>query len=275
MSTANAFNFDHIALPFRMQPGLRRMEPGERHLHPLHDGSPLWAEKFAVHQAGHALHGTPGFDATDAINSIAREDHSAPACGGFDSKGPLALQFCEDFAVLQADGSVPWLCVCAPSHWAPEEKVGLTLAQIHAPVADNATLLAATQAITRLVTSGASWERWVWTISPSNRYDQHPRRHARTPWPNAADAQAFAQACWLRSERQTFMPVHRAEGSLAAQAVFTIGVHLEPLTKAVNSPEKAQRLHGSLASMSDAVLAYKGLGVARVPLLRWLATQMG
>jgi len=32
----------------------------------------------------------------------------------------------------------------------------------------------------------------------------------------------------------------------------------------------AQRLHDSLASMSDAVLEYKDLAGAREPLLRWL-----
>ena len=254
-----------------MQPGLRRMGPGEPHLHPLQAASPLWQEKQAVVQARQAVHCMVGFDASDAINSIASQAHLAGTFSQFDSQTPLALRIAEDVAVLQADGSVPWLCVCTPSHWAPEEKLGLSLAQIHAPVADNAALLSATNGIIRLVTSGESWERWVWTISPSPRYDQHPRRHARTPWPASADPQDFAQGCWLRSERQTFFPVHLPDGRLAGQSIFTIRVGLEPLAQAVNTPDKARRLSGSLASMSDAVLAYKGLATAREPLLRWLA----
>ena len=46
---------------------------------------------------------------------------------------------------------------------------------------------------------------------------------------------------------------------------------LQPLAGAVDSPAKARRLHDALASMSDAVLAYKGLAAAREPLLRWLS----
>ncbi|MEO7643189.1 MAG: hypothetical protein ABIU07_17350, partial [Ramlibacter sp.] len=68
------------------------------------------------------------------------------------------------------------------------------------------------------------------------------------------------------AERQTFFPV----GGGTRQAVFTIRVMLQPLAQAVDRPEKAQRLHDSLASMSEAVLAYKGLEAAREPLLRWL-----
>ena len=104
------------------------------------------------------------------------------------------------------------------------------------------------------------------TITPSPRYDQHPRRHARMPWPQARDPASFAAGCWLRAERQTFLPVQGA----ARQAVFTIRVMLQPLVDAVESADKAARLRQSLASMSDAVLAYKNLTEARAPLLLWL-----
>jgi hypothetical protein len=253
-----------------MQPGLRRMTAAEPHLHPLAAGSALWHEKQAVVQARQAVHCAPGFDASDAINSIATQALSTGAFSDFDSQTPLALRVAEDLAVLQADGTVPWLCVCTPSHWAPEDKLGQSLAHIHAPVADNGALLAAASGIAHLVTGGASWERWVWTIAPSDRFDQHPHRHARAPWPAADDPSTFAQGCWLRSERQTFFPVYRPDASPAQQSVFTIRVGLQPLTEAVNSAASAQRLGDALASMSDAVLAYKGLDAARAPLLQWL-----
>jgi len=47
-------------------------------------------------------------------------------------------------------------------------------------------------------------------------------------------------------------------------------VMLQPLVQAAARPQQAQRLHDALASMSEAVLAYKGLAAAREPLLRWL-----
>src|SRR5207302_11083807 len=58
-----------------------------------------------------------------------------------------------------------------------------------------------------IFTGGDRFERSVWTVTPSGRHDQHPRRHARTPWPVTDDAEAFAGQCFLRWERQTFFPV--------------------------------------------------------------------
>jgi hypothetical protein len=46
---------------------------------------------------------------------------------------------------------------------------------------------------------------------------------------------------------------------------------VEPLCSAVRSASDALRLHDALASMSDAVLAYKNLTPARPLLLEWLA----
>jgi len=168
-----------------------------------------------------------------------------------------------------ATGTLPWLCVCVPSHWAPEDKLGLDFAAVHRPVADNAALIAASQQLVALATSGDCWERFVWTLSPSARHDQHPRRHPRAPWPDVADSAEFARRCWLRAERQTFFPVGRG----TRQAVFAIRVMLQPLTEAVQAPGHARRLHDSLASMSPAVLDYKNLAVAREPLLRWLESR--
>lgn len=256
------FDFRHIAVPFRMQPGLARLEGGPPQLTPLAPGSALWEEKRRVLQAGQSLHRMPGFDAAPALAAIDRE-------AGGPLAGPLELAFEEDLVVLDGqDTTLPWLCVCVPSHWAPEDKLGLPFAQVHAPVADNPALLASASHLVRLVTSGARWERWVWTITPSGRHDQHPARHARTPWPEAQDADSFASQCWLRAERQTFFPV----GQGTRQAVFTIRVMLQPLTQAVRSRADALRLHDALASMSDAVLAYKGLTSARQALQGWLAT---
>ena len=262
----SAFDFDlaRIAAPFRMQPGLQRLAPGARHLRPLAAGSALWQEKKRVRDAGASRLAVPGFDAGPAVQAILGQARAE----GLAASEPIELAFEEDFAVLDgATTALPWLCVCLPSHWAPEEKLGLPFAALHAPVADNEALLAAGRQLVRLVTSGERFERFVWTVSPSGRYDQHPRRHARTPWPATQDPQAFAAQCFLRAERQTFFPVPGVSG----QAVFTIRVMLRPLVEAVALREDAQRLHDALASMSDAVLAYKGLAAARDRLLDWLA----
>ena len=259
------FDFDQIAVPFRMQPGLRRLDPGAPQLTRLDPASALYQEKRKVVEAGQSRLVVPGFDPAPALDAIA--DKALADGIAMRPDLPLELAFEEDFAVLDGDSTtLPWLCVCVPSHWAPQDKLGLPFATVHAPVADNALLQVAGEKLVRLATGGDRWERFVWTITPSSRYDQHPGRHARQPWPQTADADAFAAGCFLRAERQTFFPVGRG----TRQAVFTIRVMLQPLGEAVATREQAQRLLDSLASMSDAVLSYKGLAPAREPLLRWL-----
>lgn len=261
------FDFSLIPVPFAMRPGLRRLDDGAPQLTGLDAVSPLAAEKQAVWRCGRSRFAVPGFDPAPTLRAIAAE--AARTGLPFAPDEPLELQFEEDFAVLDgATGTLPWLAVCVPSHWAPEEKVGLDFAALHGPVADNAALVAASRQLVALATGGERWQRHVWTISPSGRHDQHPVRHSRDPWPAAEDPTAFATACWLRAERQTFFPV----GQGTAQAVFTIRVTLVRLVEAVQAPWQAQRLHDSLASMSAAVLAYKNLAGAREPLLRWLAS---
>lgn len=262
------FDFNLIGVPFGMRPGLRRIGPGTPQLTPLQPDGPLWLEKASVCHAGASRHQVPGFDAAPALRAVA--DHAAAIGCPLAPVAAPELAFEEDLAVLDgATGTLPWLAVCVPSHWAPEDKVGLDFAALHGPVADNAALVAASRQLVGLVTGGESWERHVWTISPSGRHDQHPRRHARTPWPDPDDADRFAAGCWLRAERQTFLPV----GQDTRQAVFTIRVMLQPLRQAVAAPWQARRLRDALASMSPAVLAYKNLERAREPLLRWLASR--
>lgn len=178
----------------------------------------------------------------------------------------LALAFAEDFAIVDARRArIPWLVVALPSHWAPEEKVGGHFAQVHAPVADNALLIGAAQALTQLVSGHSRWERFVWTVTPQPRLNAHPHTAERVAW-RAADDEAVAAQAWWRTERQTFIPLPEMQ-----QAVFTILVEVEPLCQAIDSPQRARRLHDALATMSPAVLRYRGLEAVRDPLLRWLA----
>jgi hypothetical protein len=252
------FSLVDVAIPFRMQPGLRKLDASDTQLVSLAPASALYREKAAVYEAGRSRQSVPGFDPSAAIAAMRER---------LPSDLPPELAYEQDFAVLDGDtGTLQWLCVCVPSHWAPEDKIGLDFAAVHAPVADNRLLVSASAPLVKLATSGECWERFVWTVTPSGRYDQHPRRHAREPWPVHLQGDAFASHCWLRAERQTFFPVPGTN-----QAVFTIRVMLQPLVEAVAAPGAARKLHDALSTMSDAVLAYKGLAPAREPLVRWLA----
>jgi hypothetical protein len=184
----------------------------------------------------------------------------------------VSLAFAEDFAVLDGESAtLPWLAVCLPSHWAPEEKVGRGFAAVHAPVADGDLLRAASASLATLVTGDERWERFVWTVTADPRLHQHPAR-SDVAWPGAVgddgrvDADALVAMASLRSERQTFLPIAGAH-----QAVFTILVDSVPLADAVVAADDARRLHDAIASMSPAVLVYRRLDGARDRLLAWLA----
>ena len=184
----------------------------------------------------------------------------------------LALAFEEDFAVIDgASATIPWLAVCLPSRWAPEEKIGRHFAEVHAPVADNELLVAASASLARLVTGDERWERFVWTISADPRLHQHPARGG-ADWPVASEigSEALVAQAFFRSERQTFIPI-AANGN----AIFTIHVESVPLVDAVASADAARRLHDAIASMSPAVLAYRRLDGVRGRLLSWLASRAG
>ena len=326
------FDFSVIHVPFRMQPGLRRLAAQTRQLTPLGPADAAFDEKLHVieRHASRAFVSVPGFDARPALLAAARQaatddagiecdgrtvmnrslglavdvesggltrlsedaslaaqgaaaagstgnaeirDAQARAHAAIDALAPhwraaalLALSVRADLAVVDgATGQVPWIAACLPSHWSPEEKVGRHFAQVHAPVADNATLLAAGDHLMRLVCGSDRWERHVWTLTRHGRHDQHPARHVRLPWPDSASPEEIASLCFLRSERQTFIPV---EG--AAQAVFTIEIEVQPLQSAVTRAGHAALLRQALASMSPAVLEYRGLTTARDRLLQWL-----
>jgi hypothetical protein len=89
------------------------------------------------------------------------------------------------------------------------------------------------------------------------------------PWPDGTFEVDDPRA-WFRSERQTFLPMPARR-----QAMFTIGVDCVSLAAAVETPERAARLHAAIASMSPAVLAYRSLAPVREALLAWLARRAG
>jgi len=126
-------------------------------------------------------------------------------------------------------------------------------------------LLAASAQLARLVTGAERWERFVWTVTRHAALSLHPKRLSDAPWPAEVDADALAQRACFRTEHQTFLPLPARQ-----QAIFTIQVESRPLAEAAAVPARARQLHDAIASMSPAVLAYRGLTDARDRLLDWL-----
>jgi hypothetical protein len=187
----------------------------------------------------------------------------------------LSLQMQEDFVILhdQENGAgfkAEFFSVCFPSNWRPADKLGKDFLAIHAPVADNASLLKARQGIESIAFRQQSMVRHVWLLSPTGGLAQDPEERSSN-WDTVlstahGDANALLSQAYFRVERQTTLPLPEIK-----RAVFFIRIMVCPLLAVLqHTPSRADVLSKSLASMSDAFLRYRGMHVLKDPLCRAL-----
>lgn len=205
-------------------------------------------------------------DAPSVTSTTHAQAHAVLAALGPNQRAAalVSLTLREDFALVDAaSASLPWMAVCLPSHWDPREKVGQDFRTVHAPVADSDNVRAAAAHLLALVCGEQRWERFVWTVTTWPGLDQHPERHVKRPWPEAASPPELIDIATFRTERQGFITLPATpEGK--GQAVFTIEVQARPLRQALaDEGVDPAALSAALASMTDAVLAYRSLGPAR------------
>ena len=279
-----------VTRPFRMRPGLARLHapsaaPASASDHaPAHSLflrdslAPVYrAHKSQVlaHEAAFTQVGTPHGPALEAIaRAYAQETGvDVPA-----DPTALATHLQEDFVVLYdhpgGDMRTEFLSVSFASNWNPQEKLGLNFAAIHQPVADNALLQSGARGIIDMAFRQASMLRHVWLLSPSDDLSQHPatRLQRRATWDDAL-ARAEQQGTTLlaqttfRVERQTTLPLPDLQ-----RGAFFIRVMVCPLLAVLEqAPQRRAELHEAIASMSDAVVDYRGMAAVRDRLLSELA----
>ena len=178
-----------------------------------------------------------------------------------DSLLSLGANWEPDFLLLRPNATGEFQlvagCVCFPSHWALREKMGHSLAAIHAPVPTlNSTLGAKIDAFLASLRADTVWERWNWGLAPSAELNDHPaRRLSRLTAAPAPDT------CWFRAEHQAFRLLPETRTIL-----FAIRIELVPLREIAADPALALRLANVLRSMPAEIAAYKGLATARLPL---------
>lgn len=265
-----------VVSPFRMQPGLSRRE-GAGHALLLRDAqAPAYARaKQAVldRNPRRALAGEPHPQVLAAVaEAAARETGQAlPA-----ELRALTLGLQEDMVFLHDEpGASPGtamrvraVSVCFPSKWRPDDKPGKDFAAIHAPVADNGLLLAGARGIVDLAFRQASMLRHVWLLTPDPSLALHPDEAQSVAWEqavqrSAAGTKRLLDQALFRVERQTTLPLP----ALGA-GVFFIRVMVCPLTDVLAvSPGRAVELAQALASMSEAVVTYRGMAEVRERLL--------
>jgi len=213
-------------------------------------GAPLLAETLALARQWNTLPPSAG----DA-------DFNSP----FASCLALGCVWEPDFLLLQPEsgGEMRLLggCVCFPSSWRFEEKVGRALPAIHEPVPGlNVAIGSPIKNFLARMRPGVAWCRANWGLSRVADLNQHPAREVPRLRPPLT-----AEEVWLRIENQALVALPESNGIL-----FGIRLEILALAEIRRHPETARNLQRALRTMPAAVADYKGLTPARDNLISLL-----
>lgn len=154
----------------------------------------------------------------------------------------MGLEMPDDIIIMHK-GKVEACFVAMASGWNPSEVKGMTLEQVHQPVADSETLRKASEGIWRAMTSGKSFHRHTWAITSLDSLSNHPK-HKR-PEIKSLDDLTF------RVEHERTLTVDEDT------AAFLIDVERYPLNFVLE--RNGGLLKRCINSMTDNVLEYKNL----------------
>jgi hypothetical protein len=163
-----------------------------------------------------------------------------------------------DFLLLKPDaaGTFHLLagCVCFPSSWSLNEKLGRPLEEIHGVVPGlNTQLSRPISGFLAKMAPGVSWLRANWGLSRSAELNQHPARKM-----SRLDASVRADEVWLRVEWQSLVALPANHGVL-----FGIRIEVFPLAQVKQNSTAAGGLRRALQTMPEEMAVYKGIAPAR------------
>lgn len=183
----------------------------------------------------------------------------------------LGRQVQEDLLLLagNAANGFPLIAgqLCFANHWCLDEKLGLPLLAIHAPVPGYAAQVGRPSdlLLARLQPERPLWRRnWSLVVSPA--LNQASRFKAELEARKASITAAnVGERCYYRSERQTLMRLPRSGAIL-----FTIRTHVAALAQLCADPAWAGGLRELLRGSPPDLLRYKGLTPYADALLTYL-----
>lgn len=157
----------------------------------------------------------------------------------------LALCFNEDLAIMY-NGILAAICFCFPSSWIPADRIGMSLSDIHKPVADSGNLIKYSDRLAKTMADPTlgSFKRQVWTLTTSSCLSAHPK--VMKP-----ELSKFDQL-YFRLETQTTEPL--GDGFTS---IFFVKVEVFPINAVWE--QYGSRIRDSINSMSDNILDYKNL----------------
>ena len=149
-----------------------------------------------------------------------------------------------------------WLAaihLCAPNHWAAEDKVGKPFNVVHAPVPGMEKTMPHYFKMLQSVIQKGPFTRYAWGIATDNRLNHHPEA---PPGINKQQWQGRAidehSQLYIRTERQNLVGFPQVNAFM-----FTIRTYFYEVTQLNNNEKKA--LWSAVRGMSEEALAYKGL----------------
>jgi dimethylamine monooxygenase subunit A len=169
----------------------------------------------------------------------------------------LCCQVQEDMAICQLNRDEDWLAaihLCAPNHWAPEDKIGKPFNAVYAPVTDMGKTTRSYSKMLDSIIHKGPFTRFAWGIATDTRLNHHPVQ------PTDANADEWHGRItpgtdtkfYIRTERQNMIGFPGVNAFL-----FTIRTYFYDIE--VLEPHEKFALSEALDSMSAATLAYKGL----------------
>ena len=149
-----------------------------------------------------------------------------------------------------------WLAaihLCAPNHWAAEDKVGKPFNGVHAPVPGMEKTMPHYFKMLQSVIQKGPFTRYAWGIATDNRLNHHPEA---PPGINKQQWQGRAidghSQLYIRTERQNLVGFPQVNAFM-----FTIRTYFYEVNQLNNNEKKA--LWSAVRGMSEEALAYKGL----------------
>ncbi len=178
-----------------------------------------------------------------------------------DSCLELGRRWEPDFLLLDNQLRLQAGCVCFPTGWSLEEKVGKPIDWIHAVVPGlNEEIGSKVERFLQTLSPGHSWERANWGLSRSPELNLHPKRELPR-----LDATVTCDEVWLRVERQALVALPETGGIL-----FGIRLEIGSLAELCENRDARIGLRNALETMPEPIAAYKNIASARNQLLRFL-----
>lgn len=201
---------------------------------------------------------TGGTDASqrEAFERLRDHGHGCRLCDDEPVLVSAARAVPDDLVIMrkQADGwTLAAACLCFPSYWRLDEKIGRPLHDVHETVPGYANGTRNAMLLERMfdrLHPGMVVERANWSVhgegtlfAPVAKRDL-PEKHAISD----------LAAIFLRREYQTLV---KLPGT--GDILFSIRVNTDPMEGLAAEPGVAIRLAGQLRALDDAQLAYKGM----------------